>query len=88
SILKTIRAGREKNMATLIASQRPRSIPIPTLTEATKLYVFHLEFVEDIIYLKKHGLPLNVNPEGFTFSFYYRKPGGKREDKLMELDKP
>lgn len=85
SILKTIRAGREMGMAVLAGSQRPRSIPVPIMTEATKFYVFELEFKEDIDYLRKHGLSMGDLPSGHTFFYYRRGKAGQRETKLMEL---
>ena len=85
-ILKTIRAGREKNLAVLVGAQRPRSIPIPTLTEASKYYLFGLEFKEDIKYLREHGPQLNMAPAGHQFVYFERLPGGKRIERLMELE--
>jgi hypothetical protein len=84
-ILKTIRAGRERNLSVLVGAQRPRSIPIPTLTEATKMYLFHLEFGEDVTYLMKHGAAIDDVPTGHSFVYYERKFGGEREVKLMQL---
>lgn len=70
-VLKTIRAGREKGMAVLMGAQRPRSIPVPALSEVTKFYVFRLEFVEDLKYMTKHGIPAIGQPHdehGFIFA--------------------
>lgn len=83
-LLKTIRAGRERSMSVLVGAQRPRSIPIPTLTEATKLYLFQLEFEDDKKYLVKHGPALRYQPGGHQFVLYERD-GAKRSERLMQL---
>jgi hypothetical protein len=85
-VLQVIRAGRERFMSALISTQRPRSIPLPTLTEATKYYIFTLEYEDDIDYMRKHGPKLTVAPHGYNFVFYERLNGGERIEKLMRLD--
>lgn len=85
-ILQVIRAGRERFMSALISTQRPRSIPLPTLTEATKYYLFKLEYEEDLDYMRKHGPKLIHTPTGYNFVFYERLNGGQRIEKLMRLD--
>lgn len=85
-VLQTIRAGRERLMAVLISTQRPRSIPLPTLTEATKYYIFNLEYEEDIEYMRKHGPQMIHTASGYNFVFYERKRGGERIEKLMRLN--
>jgi len=85
-VLQVIRAGRERFMSALISTQRPRSIPLPTLTEATKYYVFNLEYLEDVEYMRKHGPQIQHAPTGYNFVFYERKRGGERIEKLMRLD--
>lgn len=85
-ILQVIRAGRERFMSALISTQRPRSIPLPTLTEATKYYLFTLEYEEDIDYMRKHGPRMSHTAYGYNFVFYERLNGGQRIEKLMRLD--
>lgn len=85
-VLRTIRAGRERYMTVLTGSQRPRSIPLSTLTEATNVYCFQLEFTEDIRYLQKHGVPIASVPTGYDFLFYRRERGGKRVQELCRLN--
>lgn len=85
-VLQVIRAGRERHMAALISTQRPRSIPLPTLTEATKYYIFTLEYEDDIQYMQKHGPRMTNVPHGYNFVFYERLNGGERIEKLMRLD--
>lgn len=85
-VLQVIRAGRERYMSALISTQRPRSIPLPTLTEATKYYIFTLEYLDDIQYMQKHGPKMTQIPHGYNFVFYERLNGGERIEKLMRLD--
>lgn len=85
-VLQVIRAGRERFMSALISTQRPRSIPLPTLTEATKYYIFTLEYADDIEYMRKHGPKMMHTPSGYNFVFYERQNGGERIEKVMRLD--
>lgn len=85
SLLRVLRAGRERFMAALINTQRPKSIPLPTLTEATKFLIFTLEYADDVIYMRKHGPKLTLSPQGFAFVWYERHNGGARTEKLMRL---
>lgn len=85
-VTRTIRSGRERYMSVLTASQRPRAIPLHTLTEATNFYVFQLEFEDDVKYLKKHGVPIDIVPTGHNFVFYRRLSGGRRVQDLMRLN--
>jgi hypothetical protein len=85
-ILQVIRAGRERFMTALISTQRPRSIPLPTLTEATKYFIFNLEYAEDVDYMQKHGPRMTHTAYGYNFVFYERLRGGERIEKLMRLD--
>jgi GTPase SAR1 family protein len=85
-VTRTIRSGRERYMSVLTASQRPRAIPIHTLTEATNFYVFQLEFEDDVKYLRKHGVPIDIVPTGHNFVFYRRLSGGRRVQDLMRLN--
>jgi len=78
-LLRTVRAGRERNMAVLMGAQRPRSIPLPILTESNRLYVFNLEFDDDRKYLMKHGAQLRAVPSGHEFVMAERGAGGRRE---------
>lgn len=84
-ILRVLRAGRERFMAALLCTQRPKSIPLPTLTEADKYYIFNLEYADDVKYLRQHGPKLTVGPTGHNFVFYERLRGGARIEKLMRL---
>lgn len=83
-ILKTIRAGGEKNMAVLAGAQRPRSIPIPILSESDKYYIFKLKKGEDKKYLRDYGVLLNRQAIGHNF-VYYDDSGEEVIEKMMRL---
>lgn len=83
-LLRTVRAGRERDMAVLMGAQRPRSIPLPILTEATKVYAFRLEFLDDRKYLVRHGMELRAQPQGHAFVLAERR-GGVNVEQLLEL---
>jgi hypothetical protein len=73
-MVQTIRSGREKGIAFLAASQRPRSIPASAMTEASQFYVFELAHEDDWKHLHNHGLPktARVPDEDHAFFFYSR----------------
>jgi DNA helicase HerA-like ATPase len=73
-MVQTIRSGREKGIAFLAASQRPRSIPASAMTEASQFYVFELAHEDDWKHLHNHGLPKDarVPDEDHAFFFYSR----------------
>lgn len=83
-ILKTIRAGGEKNMAVLAGAQRPRSIPIPILSESDKYYIFKLKKGEDKKYLRDYGVLLNREANGHQF-VYYDDSNAEPIEKMMQL---
>lgn len=74
-ILKVYRSGREKGVAALAASQRPKGIPKSLLTETTCLYLFRLPFEADLEHLREMGLPeeLDSPRAEHAFWFYNRK---------------
>lgn len=75
SLLKIVRAGREKGVAFLGGSQRPKGIPKSLLTEVTQLYVFQLAYPDDLDHIREMGLPpeFTVPAQEHTFAFYSRK---------------
>lgn len=86
NLLRVLRAGRERYMAALINTQRPKSIPLPTLTEATKFAIFTLEYEDDVKYMRKHGPQLTLNPHGHSFVWFERLSGGLRDERLLKLN--
>lgn len=68
------RNGRERDVALIAGSQRPRKIPVEIMTEMRSLYMFELQYWEDYKHIMMFGIPDGVErPEGHTFYFYDRK---------------
>lgn len=60
SILRVMRAGREKGVAALLASQRTKGIPVQAVAELKRLYLFAMDFQEDIKHLGEAGAPVKL----------------------------
>jgi DNA helicase HerA-like ATPase len=70
---RVARNGRERDCALLCGSQRPRKVPVEVLTEMTRVYMFQLDFIEDLKRVWDFGVPRNtVEPQGHTFFLYDR----------------
>jgi hypothetical protein len=85
SILRCVRAGREKGLATLLATQRFKGIPIQIIGELSKVYVGALDVEDDIEHLTKNGgapRDFAVPGEDTVFHFYNKK---KRSDLFFQL---
>lgn len=68
------RNGRERDVALVAGSQRPRKVPVEIMTEMRALYMFELQFWEDFKHIMQFGIPEDTQkPEGHTFFFYDRK---------------
>lgn len=52
---KALTTCRQKKISWWIATQRPRQIPVPVLSEASKIYVFYLSKFEDMKYISGFG---------------------------------
>jgi hypothetical protein len=75
AIQRAYRAGREKGLASLLGSQRPKQINVQTLTEANVAYVFRLNSAADTKHLTDQmGLeppPYLLAPrDRYVFWFY------------------
>lgn len=65
------RNGRERNIALIACSQRPRKIPTEVITELKRLYMFSLSYKDDIKHVYEFGIPPDTQPpEGHTFYMY------------------
>jgi hypothetical protein len=71
-VQKVVRAGREKNIASLLAVQRPKTINVQVMSECNLLYLFRINFSEDVKRLWEMGFPHDVMPpsEDFIFRFF------------------
>ena len=68
------RNGRERNVALIAGSQRPRKVPLEVLTEMQRMYLFECDFEEDLQRVFQFGIPRDVViPTGHTFYMYDRK---------------
>lgn len=68
------RNGRERNVALIAGSQRPRKVPVEIMSEMTRLYMFRLDFFEDIKHVWEFGIPRGtLKPEGHSFYMYDRQ---------------
>lgn len=77
AIQRCYRAGRELGMATCIGVQRPKTINIQTLTEANILFLFRLEFDEDVTRLREMGWPKGEPAPQHDHVFRYLNKGMK-----------
>lgn len=70
---RVARNGRERGCALIAGSQRPRKIPVEVMTELKRIYMFRLEFSDDIEHIYKFGVPKDtIMPDGFSFFMYDR----------------
>lgn len=68
------RNGRERGVALICGSQRPRKIPVEILTEMTRLYMFELDNKDDTDRVQEMGIPeLVYKPSGFEFFLWDKK---------------
>lgn len=73
AILRSARAGRERGVSLLFASQRVKGIPIQIVSEMTKLYGFGLDVVDDQKRLEDFGYPYRKYPlpdDNYIFRYW------------------
>jgi hypothetical protein len=77
-ILRTARAGGERNIGLLLGAHRPHGIPPLLNTLSSRVTLFHLRLERDMRYLYEMGIPENeTSPEGnYIFQQYSVAPGG------------
>lgn len=71
SILRCVRAGREKGLTTLLSTQRLKGIPVQVVSELSKLYLGALDVEDDIEHLESMGVR-DIDPpqQDRVFIFY------------------
>ena len=60
ALRKCYRAGRERNLSTIVAIQRPKGVAIQLISETNLAYVFHFDYHEDLKRLWEMGWPRDV----------------------------
>ena len=76
-ILRTARAGGERNIGIMGGAHRPHGIPPLLNTLSSRVTLFHLRYDADMRYLWDMGIRDERSPEGnFVFKHYVIEPGG------------
>lgn len=77
-ILRTARAGGERNIGLFFGAHRPYGIPPLLNTLSSRITLFHLRFNRDMQYLWGMGIPESeISPDGnYIFKQYSIAPGG------------
>jgi hypothetical protein len=66
------RQGRERNVTSLAGSQRPRFIPKSLLTEASRIFAFKMDYIDDVKHIWEMGLPKHLSlPQRKDHSFLF-----------------
>lgn len=76
SILRCVRAGREKGLASLLATQRLKGIPVQVTSELSKVYLGALDVEDDLEHLESNGgIPpdFSVPTQDKVFHFYDKR---------------
>jgi DNA helicase HerA-like ATPase len=68
---QTARSGRELNVALMAGSQRPSYIPNVVMTESDRLYLFTLDYAEDMKKVYSMGVPKTVPVPQQAHAFFY-----------------
>jgi hypothetical protein len=77
-ILRTARAGAERNIGLMFGAHRPYGIPPLLNTLSSHAAIFHLRYEGDMKYLSDMGIKNDERPEeDFVFNYYTIRPGGK-----------
>jgi hypothetical protein len=77
-ILRTARAGGERNIGLLFGAHRPFGVPPLLNTLSSRVTLFHLRLERDMRYLFEMGIPeTETSPKGnYVFQQYSVAPGG------------
>lgn len=69
---RVARNGRERDCALIAGSQRPRKIPVEIMSEMNRVYLFHIDYEEDVKNILRYGVPKEtlIPPMGHTFFMY------------------
>lgn len=83
-VLRTARAGGERNIGLMLGAHRPHGIPPLLNTLSSRVTLFHLRYSRDMKYLYDMGIPESEDaPDGnYIFKQYSVEPGGQISDPL------
>jgi len=82
-ILRTARAGGERNIGLMLGAHRPHGIPPLLNTLSSRVTLFHLRWQGDMKYLRDMGVRDEESPTGdYVFKQYQIKPGGTVGDPI------
>jgi hypothetical protein len=83
-ILRTARAGGERNIGLLLGAHRPHGIPPLLNTLSSRVTLYHLRYDQDMRYLWDMGIRDETSPDGnYIFRQYVIEPGGKVSDPVV-----
>ena len=76
-VLRSARAGGERNIGILFGAHRPHGIPPLLNTLSSRVTLFHLRYKADMKYLWEMGIREDESPDGnYIFHQYQVEPGG------------
>lgn len=76
-VLQVLTAGGERGIGFLGGTQRPRWIPVESMTELTKLYLFKIDTWLDLKHLREMGIPFDFQaPQEKHLFHYFDKESG------------
>lgn len=84
-ILRTARAGGERNIGLLLGAHRPHGLPPLLNTLSSRITLFHLRLERDMRYLYEMGVPEDeISPDGdYIFKQYQVAPGGSVSEPIV-----
>ncbi len=86
-----ITRGRERGISTLIATQRPKRIPLITMSEAEHYYIFRTHMPEDkerVIELTGKSISMDMMIDLKLYEFYYYNVFNGLYPKKLKLELP
>lgn len=82
-VLRSARAGGERNIGLLFGAHRPHGIPPLLNTLSSRVTLFHLRYKQDMKYLWEMGVKEDESPDGdYIFHQYSINPGGSVSEPL------
>lgn len=70
-VVQVLTAGGERGIGFLGGTQRPRWIPVESMTELTKLYLFKIDTDLDLKHLREMGIPPDFQAPAQKHIFHY-----------------